>query len=507
MEIHAGRYLVTEQFQRCVTAGALNNGGGCLVTAGFDSQNLHQLQYTVLSERNETVGLRSIVKKVVPSGVFRTIEPYGHWGEAILENIIFGFPARRLKVIGVTGTDGKTTTCTLITAMLRQNGYKVAMLTTISVDYGNGPQPNPTRLTTMGSLELIKQIKKVTQSGAEWLVLETTSHALAQHRVWGVPYTVAVMTNISHEHLDYHGTFERYRDAKKLLFVQTNKNKKGLQAGVANADDPSGELFASAVKNPIRYGLKAGDLRAQNVKLTPSGCRYTAVIGGDEYRIECHLPGSFNVYNSLAAVGVGRAIGLSKEQVEQGIAALTSVEGRMTRIDEGQDFDVIVDYAHTPDSFKKIFEELKPLARGRMITLFGSAGRRDEAKRAAQGEIAGKYCDIVIATEEDDRDIDGQEILEQIASGAQKAGKIRDKDLFLIHDRPEAIQAAVDMAQPGDMLILLGKGHEKSILSNGPEAAELRHLPQDDSDPRRVIKKEFDEVTAARNALKNRKSI
>ncbi len=450
------------------------------------------------------MGFRSIVKKVVPTGLFRQLEPYGHWVEAIAENIMFGFPSKGLKVIGVTGTDGKTTTCTLITEMLRSNGYKVAMLTTISVDYGDGPQPNPTRLTTMGSLALIKQIKKVKEGGAEWLVLETTSHALAQHRVWGVPYSIAVMTNISHEHLDYHGTFERYRDAKKMLFTQTSRNKKGLRVGIANADDPSGELFAAAVANPVRYGQKSGDLRAQNVKLTPAGSRYTAVIGDDEYRIECHLPGSFNVYNSLAAVGVGRAIGLTKEQVEKGIASLTNVEGRMTRVDEGQDFDVIVDYAHTPDSFKKIFEELKPLAKGRMISLFGSAGRRDESKRAAQGEIAGQYCDVVIATEEDNRDVDGQEILDQIASGAEKAGKVRDKDLFLVSDRPQAIQMAVNMAKPGDMIILLGKGHEKSILSNGPQAAELRHLPQDDSDPRRVIKNEFDEVTAARAALKNR---
>ena len=450
------------------------------------------------------MGFRSIVKKIVPTNLFRDIEPYGHWGEAIIENVLFGFPSKGLKVIGVTGTDGKTTTCTLITQMLRSNGYKVAMLTTISVDYGDGPQPNPTRLTTMGSLQLIKQLKKIKQSGVEWLVLETTSHALAQHRVWGVPYSVAVLTNLSHEHLDYHGTFERYRDAKKMLFTQTNANKKGLRVGIANADDPNGEVFASAVAHPIRYGVKAGDLKAENVKLTPAGSRYTAKIDGDEYRIECHLPGSFNVYNSLAAVAVGRAVGLNKDQIEQGIASLTAVEGRMTRVDEGQDFDVIVDYAHTPDSFEKIFNEVKPLAKGRIIALFGSAGRRDETKRVAQGEIAGKYCDIVIATEEDDRDIDGQEILNQIAEGAEKAGKVRDKDLFLIHDRPEAIQAAVDMAQPGDLLILLGKGHEKSILSNGPQAAELRHLPQDDTDPRRVIKNNFDEVTSVRDALKKR---
>jgi UDP-N-acetylmuramoyl-L-alanyl-D-glutamate--2,6-diaminopimelate ligase len=185
---------------------------------------------------------------------------------------------------------------------------------------------------------------------------------------------------------------------------------------------------------------------------------------------------------------------------------LTSVEGRMTRVDEGQDFDVIVDYAHTPESFEKVFKEVRPLVKGKMIVVFGSAGRRDEEKRAAQGEMAGKYCDIVIPTEEDDRDIDGQEILEQIASGAIKAGKILDKDLFLVHDREKAIEYAIELAQKGDMILLLGKGHEKSIIGNGPQAAELRHLQQDDTDPRRVTKRDFDEVTAARAALLNKRS-
>ncbi|HEY5806150.1 MAG TPA: UDP-N-acetylmuramyl-tripeptide synthetase, partial [Candidatus Saccharimonadales bacterium] len=404
---------------------------------------------------------------------------------------------------GVTGTDGKTTTCTLITHMLRASGYKVAMMTTISVDYGDGrgPQPNATRLTTMGVGDLLRKIKKIKASGAEWLVLETTSHALAQHRVWGIPYEIAVMTNIDHEHLDYHGTFERYRDAKKMLFEQANRHRKGMGVGIANADDPSGELFACAVAHPVRYGIKNGDLRAYDIKLTPGGSTYVAEYNGQTYHITCHLPGSFNVYNSLAAIGVGQAMGLSKEQIEKGIASLTNVEGRMTRVDEGQDFAVIVDYAHTPESFEKVFKEVKTFAKGRILCVFGSAGRRDEAKRAMQGRVAGRYCDVVIAAEEDDRDANGQEILRQIASGAKEAGKREGKDLFLIHERPEAVLTAINMAKKGDVVLLLGKGHEKSILSNGPMAAKLRHLQQDDTDPRRVTKRKYDEIQTARTAL------
>jgi UDP-N-acetylmuramoyl-L-alanyl-D-glutamate--2,6-diaminopimelate ligase len=421
-------------------------------------------------------------------------------------NAVEGFPSKGLKVIGVTGTDGKTSTSTLITQMLRSSGYKVAMMTTISVDYGDGKGdvPNPTRLTTMGARDLLQKIKKIKANNVDYLVLETTSHALAQHRTWGVPYTMAVFTNLGHEHLDYHKTFERYRDAKRLLFKQTNRNKKGLRVGIVNADDGVADYFASDIERPIRYGIKSGDIRATNIKMTPSGSRYTVKTDDTEYRVECHVPGSFNVYNSLAALAAGRALGLTKDQIEKGIASLRSVEGRMTRVDEGQDFSVIVDYAHTPESFDKILAEVRPLTTGRLIAVFGSAGRRDEAKRAEQGKIAGKWCDVVVVTEEDDRDIDGEAILQQIASGAQESGKVLDKDLFTILNREAAVQKAIGLAQAGDLVILLGKGHEKSILYNGPRAAELRHLPQNDSDAQRVLKREYDEVTVARQAIKQK---
>ena len=450
------------------------------------------------------MGARDIVKKLVPTGVFKAVEPTGHLVEAVAENIMLGFPARGLKVIGVTGTDGKTSTSTLITQMLRSAGYEVAMMTTISIDYGDGRGAidNPTRLTTMGSLDLLQKIKRIKAAGAEWLVLETTSHALAQHRVWGVPYSVAVFTNLGHEHLDYHRTFERYRDAKRMMFKQADANHKGLRIGIVNADDPVGSYFAGDIKNPVTYGIKNGDLKAINIKMTPAGSNYDIKTTDSSYHIECHIPGSFNVYNSLAAVGVGRALGLTPAQIEQGIASLNAVEGRMTKVDEGQDFDVIVDYAHTSESFDKIFAEVRPLVKGRMMAVFGSAGRRDEQKRALQGASAGKWCDIVIVTEEDDRDIDGEMILQQIAGGAELEGKTPDKDLFLVHDREAAVAKAVGMACKGDMILLLGKGHEKSIFYNGPRAVELRKLPQNDNDPERVLKRFYDEVSVVKAAIK-----
>jgi UDP-N-acetylmuramoyl-L-alanyl-D-glutamate--2,6-diaminopimelate ligase len=407
--------------------------------------------------------MKSFLKKLLPNGLFKKIEPTGHLLEALFLHAINGFPARGMKVIGVTGTNGKTSTSYMIHRMLTDAGLRTGLMTTVAYGVNDDIHPQIHHMTNVPVRELLERLKWMKAQDIDWVVLESTSHGLAQNRLWGIPYSVAVLTNLTHEHLDYHGTFERYRDAKRRLFKQTNANKKGLRIGVINAEDPSADYFVSDVAHTITYGQKTGDLRAQNVKLTSNGSRYQVKAGDETYYIECRLPGSFNVYNSLAAVGVGRALGLSKEQIEKGISALVRVEGRMDPIDEGQGFSVIVDFAHTPDSFEKLFKDLKPVVKGKLIVLFGSAGRRDEAKRAIQGKLAGEYADEVIVTEEDDRDIDGNEIMNMIAGGAEGAGKTRDKDLFLILDRTEAIKFAVSRARKGDTLLLLGKGHEKTI--------------------------------------------
>jgi UDP-N-acetylmuramoyl-L-alanyl-D-glutamate--2,6-diaminopimelate ligase len=410
------------------------------------------------------MNIRKVVKALIPVALFRKIEPLGHLGEAIVFNVLYGFPARKMKVIGVTGTNGKTTTTFLIHRMLHEAGFKVGLMTTVAWGVGADIKPQIHHMTNVPVPELMKRLRYMRKHGTEWLVLETTSHSLAQHRVWGIPYSVAVLTNITHEHLDYHGTFERYRDAKKMMFTQANRNKHGLRTGIINADDPSAEVFAEAISNKITYGVEAGQLRASSVQLSSNGVDYIAEIDGERYGVHCNLPGSFNVANSLAAVATGRAVGLSRDQIEEGIAALEGVEGRMTRISEGQKYSVIVDFAHTPDSFEKLFKDLRPVVKGRLIVMFGSAGRRDEAKRPIQGALAGKYADEVVITEEDDRDIDGQAIMEQIADGAVKAGKERDLNLFLVHDRTEAIKFALGRADKADdAVLLLGKGHEKTI--------------------------------------------
>jgi UDP-N-acetylmuramoyl-L-alanyl-D-glutamate--2,6-diaminopimelate ligase len=428
------------------------------------------------------MSFRSTIKRFIPTNVFSSVEPYGHLLEAFIINLINGFPGRGLKIIGVTGTNGKTSTSFMIHRMLQDAGYNTGLMTTVAWGAGEDIRSQIHHYTNVPSPELMQRLKYMKAQKVDWIVFETTSQALAQHRVFGVKYSVAVMTNVTHEHLDYHKTFERYRDAKRRMFKLANKNYKGLRVGVINAEDPSADLFANDIKKPILYGINKGGLQANDVNMTPAGSTYTAkyATNNETYKINCKLPGSFNVYNSLAAVGAGIALGLKREQIEKGIAALDSVEGRMNRINEGQVFDVIVDYAHTPDSFEKLFKDLKPAVKGKLIVLFGSAGRRDETKRPVQGELAGQYADEVILTEEDDRDIDGNQILNEISTGAEKAGKVKGKDLFLVLNRVEAINFAVNRAAAGDTLLLLGKGHEKTIeRANGEnpwdEIAETRN--------------------------------
>ena len=394
--------------------------------------------------------------------MFHVIEPYGHLVEAVLANVRYGFPARSLRVIGVTGTNGKTTTAFMIHRMLTEAGVSSALMTTVGYGVGRDITPQVAHMTTVSAFALQKQLRNYKKQGVEWVVLETTSHALAQHRVWGIHYEIGVLTNITHEHLDYHRTFERYVAAKRKLFEVVGKHPRGF--GVVNADDPSVDRFVSAVPASETYGIQAGRLKAEKIELESDGSSYTAVAGDDVYRIHCAIPGEFNVYNSLAAVAVGRRLGLSKVQIETGIGALKGVEGRMDVVDAGQDFSVIIDFAHTPDSFERLLGDVRRATKGKLVVLFGSAGRRDEAKRAIQGEIAGRLADEVILTEEDDRDVNGNDILVQIAMGAEKAGKTKDKDLFLVHDRTEAINFAMTRAQSAaDAVVLLGKGHEKTI--------------------------------------------
>lgn len=405
---------------------------------------------------------KSNIKKLLPMSVFRKVEPTGHLLEAMAYSLRYGRPARQMRVIGVTGTNGKTTTSFMIHRMLVESGIRTGLMTTVAYGVDDDIEPQIEHMTSVSPAVLNKRLKEMQEQGVEWLVLETTSHALAQYRVWGVEYEIAVVTNVTHEHLDYHGSFDEYRRAKQRLFEIVGKNPQGF--AVVNADDQTAADYLGSVGQGESYGIDDGQLRALDIELTSEGSRYRASVSGENYQITCHLPGQFNVYNSLATAAVGRRAGLNKDQIERGIEALKFVEGRMNTVDAGQAYSVIVDFAHTPDAFEKLLSDIRRTTKGKLVVVFGSAGRRDEAKRAIQGEIAGGYADEVILTEEDDRDVDGQEILQQIAEGAKRSGKNVGDNLFLIADRTEAISFAITrVTEPADTVVFLGKGHEKTI--------------------------------------------
>lgn len=381
--------------------------------------------------------------------------PY-HKLKAMMMAHKYKFPGKRMRVIGVTGTNGKTSTCFMIWKMLNEAGHKTGLMTTVAWGVDK-LEEQIEHMTTVDTETLNQRMQRIAESGAEYLVLEITSHALAQNRIYGVPIEIAVMTNVTHEHLDYHKTFKNYRDAKRKLF-------KVAKYGVINEDDESWSYFVSDVDEYITYGINGGILKAEKIELAADGVKYEVREADKKLKIRTHIPGKFTVYNSLAATAVGLKLGLTRKQIEDGILALVSVEGRMNRVNEGQDFEVIVDYAHTPDAFLKVFESVVPGKKRRIISLFGGAGRRDESTRAERGEIGAKNSDIVIITEDDSRDEDRTLIAEEFARGAEEAGKTREKDLFVILDREEAIEKAISLAKKDDIVLVLGKGHEKTIL-------------------------------------------
>ena len=348
----------------------------------------------------------------------------------------------------------------MIWNMLNASGRKTGIMTTVAWGVKN-LKPELGHMTTVDAVTLNQRIDAIQKQGAEFLVLEVTSHALAEFRTLGIPVEIAVFTNLTHDHLDYHKTFTKYRDTKGKLF-------KKARFSILNADDPATKYYQKLSQEYITYGIKNGEKRAKDVKLSVSGTKYSY----NDMNIETKIPGEFNVYNSLAAVLVGERLHLSKDEIKKGIKSLDSVEGRMNIIDRGQNFTVIVDYAHAPDALEKVFASIKG-HKGKIISVHGGAGRRDPYTRPIRGEILAKNYDIVIITEDDSRDEDPEKIAAGFIKGATKAGKILDKNLFKELDRKKAIELALKTAKKGDVVLILGKGHEKTILrADGPHDFE-----------------------------------
>jgi UDP-N-acetylmuramoyl-L-alanyl-D-glutamate--2,6-diaminopimelate ligase len=385
----------------------------------------------------------------------------------------YGDPSQALTVVGITGTDGKTTTSWLAVAALEAAGRRTGMIGTIATRVGGTTAAHAAHATTPEAPELQATLRAMADAGDEIAVIETTSHGLALDRVGAVQYDVAILTNLTHEHLELHGTWEAYRDAKLSLFARLGGEDT---TGIVNLDDPSAGAFIGVTRDArarvITYGTDpAADIRASRVREDASGLHVTAEgPDGATADLDLQLAGRFNVHNALAVVALGHALGLDAVAVREGLGSLDRVPGRMERLEVGQPFGVIVDFAHSPASLATVLDLLAPAAAARgggLIAVFGSAGERDTAKRSVMGRIAGERCRLVVVTDEDPRGEDREAILDEIGRGAEAAGRRRGHDLLLIADRRAAIAAAFEAARSGDIVLLAGKGHEQSII--GPD--------------------------------------
>ncbi len=381
----------------------------------------------------------------------------------------FDHPTSKLKVVGVTGTDGKTTTVHLVSDVLEAAGHRTGYATTVDFKLTDHLWENDTRQSTQEAVDLQQFCAELLVAGGTWGVLEATSHALALRKIRGVDVDIAVFTNLTPEHLDFHGTLQAYLEAKGILFemLPAGHDKGVAKTAVLNADDPHWRYLAdrAAGARVITYGIDAlADVQATVLAEDANGSRVKIAAFGESVDLRLPLVGRFNVQNALAAAGAGLAAGVTLAQVRDALARATPVRGRMDRIDAGQPFSVIVDYAHTPESLEKVLALLRPLTAGRLIAVFGSAGERDRTKRPKLAAAAARYADHFVITQEDPRLEDPAAILAEIEAGALEAGKRRDRDYQVIDDRTEAINAAIAAAAEGDTVLLAGKGHEGSII-------------------------------------------
>ena len=403
----------------------------------------------------------------LPAGIPLILVKDSRVALSALAAAINGRPSQQLAVVGITGTDGKTTTTTMTWAALRAAGISAGALTTVDSRYGDIIETNSTRQTTQEATELQAQLRRMVDADCRAAAIETSSHALEMHRVDDVDYRVAVFTRITSEHLDLHGDREAYRAAKARLIGLTARRDDGV--AVLDADDDFGYpmLRDMPIARRLSYsatGHEHADLRATGVHADSAGVHYLAATPWGETQMDLQLAGTFNVSNSLAALAAACSVGATLEDAARGINALDRVSGRMERVLMGQDFSVIVDYAHTADALAKVLTELRAATSGRLWVVFGSAGERDHAKRPAMGAVAARLADIAVITDEDPREEDRDEILEAIAAGAIGAGGRRGVSIQVIADRHQAIDYAIANAAPGDTVLLAGKGHETCII-------------------------------------------
>ncbi|MCX6763685.1 MAG: UDP-N-acetylmuramoyl-L-alanyl-D-glutamate--2,6-diaminopimelate ligase [Candidatus Moranbacteria bacterium] len=409
------------------------------------------------------------IKKLIP----QNLKNIYHLFQAIIANVVFGFPSRKMKVIGVTGTNGKTTVCQMVAKILEENNLKVAMVSTINFKIGGKKWVNKTKFTTLSSWSIQKFIAGAVKADCEYLVLETSSHSLDQYRVWGVQYRTAVITNITREHLDYHQTMEEYRAVKLELF-------KKAKIAVVNLDMEKPEDFLELeYEKLLTYSIKndKADILAKDIKLNKDSSQFT--VNSSQFFI--NLLGEFNIENALAAISIGISENIPIEKIKSALERIKGIPGRLEFIPNDKNLNIVIDYAVTPDSLEKLYALIKKLKchpefisgsnnempkqvwhdKSKIIAVFGACGERDRGKRPMMGEIVSQSADYIILTDEDPYNEDPVQIIEEVAAGIKN--KKLGENLWKILDRREAIKKALQIAKHGDYIIITGKGAEETM--------------------------------------------
>ncbi len=417
-------------------------------------------------------GARAVVCEIVPEqvniGFIRVADTRVALAE--LAAAWNGFPSRSLTLIGVTGTDGKSTTCNLLFEILSEAGIKTGMITTVNAVIGDRVLDTGLHVTTPDALEVQGYLKDMVEAGLTHCILEATSHGLAQHRISACEFDVAVVTNITHEHLDYHGSYEAYFDAKASLFrsldCEEEKTDGPAKTAVLNMDDRSYDLLQREVNaRQVTYGHNTrADFVAQEVSSSQDGLVFKISSARGEVSVHSPLIGEYNVMNCLAAFTAAvEGLSIEPQTAADGLARLSTMPGRMEVINLGQTFTAIVDFAHTPNALERALESARGLTSGEVIVVFGSAGLRDREKRRMMAQVSARGADKTILTAEDPRTESLAVILDEMAQGALGEGGIEGETFWRVPDRGEALRFAVRMAKPGDLVISCGKGHEQSM--------------------------------------------
>lgn len=402
--------------------------------------------------------IKGIIKRFLPKNLYNDLTPYFvHLPKAVLANFVFGFPSKKIKIIGVAGTKGKSTTAYLISQLLEALGQKTALISTTSVKIGEEEKLNPYKMTSVGAWDLQAFLKEAVLKGCDFAILETSSHALKQFRTWGVDFNLAVLTNMMPDHQEYHKSIEDYSLSHLKMISQKTR------ALVLNYDDPNLQPFRELVVRKIGFGFdQQADLLMKNFDISDSGSWLEVFWEKHQARFVTKFLGKFNLYNLTAALATVYALGFDIKKLVGKTESLKPAPGRAEKIINNKGFEVLVDYAHSPDSFENLLSALRPYVKGRLIAVTGACGERDASKRPEMGKILANYCDFCVITNDDPYGEDEEKIAKELIAGLIGSGKFKEnQNWWKVLDRRQAIKRGFELAQKNDTVVIMGKGAEQ----------------------------------------------